>query len=164
MYYKGIVRDTNFGRFTLPDVDELEISINSYFFIGDESFSDTFDVSLDEDGVFTGELVLPEDMALGDYSFNITGDYWLSTRTFTVAEYRTPEFEVTATPEQAELMRGQATSVEVNATYLFGGSAAGLPVDWNVFETEYIPQFDLNPPYVFGDQGQINYGGWCLRE
>ena len=157
VYFKGIVRDPNFGRYSLPDVAELEISVNPNFFLGEESFSDTFTVTLDEDGVFTGEFVLPEDLGLGNYSFNLTGDFWLSSRSFTVAEYRVPEFQVTVTPQQTEVLRGQPTQVVVNATYLFGGSADGLPVNWSIRQTEYMPSFDAYPGYAFGDTADFNY-------
>ncbi len=159
VYYKGIVRTPNFGRYLLPDIEELEISVNPNFFYGEkaDTFSQTLTVTVDKDGVFTGELVLPEDMPLGSYSFNLTGNYWLSSRPFTVAEYRAPEFQVTVTPEQAELLRGQATNVNVDAAYLFGGSAAGLPVAWNAIESEYVPSFETAPGYVFGDAAQFNY-------
>jgi len=158
VYFKGIVRDTNFGRYLLPDVEELQLNINPNFFFGEnEVFSEVFDVTLDEDGVFTGEYTLPDDVPLGSYSFNITGDYWLSSRSFTVAEYRAPEFQVTITPEVTEALRGEAVNVEVLATYLFGGSAAGLPVNWNISATEFVPTFEINPPYTFGDAGDFNY-------
>ena len=157
VYFKGIVRDTDFGRYNLPDVKSLEITVSPNFYFGEESFSETFDVTLDEDGVFSGEFVINDDMALGTYSFNVTGDYWLSSRSFTVAEYRAPEFLVTVTPEQAELLRGESTNVNVNATYLFGGSAGGLPVSWNINRADFTPVFDAHPTYAFGDQGDFNY-------
>ncbi|MBP6016229.1 MAG: Ig-like domain-containing protein [Candidatus Promineofilum sp.] len=157
VYFKGIVRDTDFGRYALPDVESLEISVNPSFVFGEESFSDTFDVTLDEDGVFSGEFVINDDMGLGTYSFNVTGDYWLSSRSFTVAEYRAPQFLVTVTPDRAELLRGETTQVTVNATYLFGGSAGGLPVNWNINRIEFAPVFEAHPTYAFGDQGDFNY-------
>ncbi len=158
VYYKAIVRDTNFGRYTVPsEVTGLEITVNPNFFMGEEAYSETFNVTLDEDGVFHGEFVLPEDMPLGTYSFNITGDFWLSSRSFTVAEYRAPEFQVTVTPEQEEVLRGQATNVTVNASYLFGGSAAGLPVNWSIRQTEFMPTFEAYPAFAFGDTADFNY-------
>jgi len=159
VYYKGIVRTPQFGRYVLPDVEELELSVNPNFFFGEdaETFSETFTVTLDADGVFHGELVLPDDMPLGSYSFNLTGDFWLSSRTFTVAEYRAPEFQVTTTSDRAELLRGEATNVTIEAAYLFGGSAAGLPVNWNIYESEFVPTVESAPGYVFGDQAQFIY-------
>ena len=157
VYFKGIVRDTHFGRYALPDVESLEISVSPNFFFGEDSFSETFDVTLDEDGVFSGEFVTNDDMPPGTYSFNITGDYWLSSRSFTVADYRAPEFLVSVTPADGELLRGQATTVTVNATYLFGGSAGGLPVNWNINRVEFAPVFEAYPTYAFGDQGGFNY-------
>ena len=159
VYYKGIVRVPSFGRYLLPDIEELEVSVNPNFFFGEDvdTFSETFTVTVDEDGVFNGELTLPDDMPLGSYSFNLTGNFWLSSRPFTVAEYRAPEFQVTVTPEQADVLRGQATNVNVDVAYLFGGSAAGLPVNWNVIESEYVPSFESAPAYAFGDTGDFNY-------
>ena len=158
VYFKGIVRDTGFGRFSLPDISELAVSVNPNFFVGEEVFSQTFNVTVDEDGVFTGELSLPDDMPLGDYAFNLGGgDFWLSSRSFSVAEYRTPEFQVTVTPESDETLRGEPLDVTVNATYFFGGSAAGLPVNWTVNESLFVPAFDTNPQYTFGDQADFEY-------
>ncbi len=95
VYYKGVVRDPNFGRYNLPDVDEMELNLGPAFYYGEETFTDVFPVTVDADGVFTGEYQLPEDLQLGTWSFYLTGDYWQSTRNFTVAEYRRPEFLVT---------------------------------------------------------------------
>ena len=142
---------------TVPLSELVQDDTNFFFGEGGDTFSETFTVALDTDGVFTGELVLPDDMPLGTYSFNLTGDFWLSSRIFTVAEYRAPEFQVTVTPEQPEALRGTATEVTVEAAYLFGGSAAGLPVNWNIFESEYIPTPESAPGYAFGDQAQFIY-------
>ena len=77
VYYKGIVRVPSFGRYLLPDIEELEVSVNPNFFFGEDvdTFSETFTVTVDEDGVFNGELTLPDDMPLGSYSFNLTGNF-----------------------------------------------------------------------------------------
>ncbi|MEZ4515816.1 MAG: MG2 domain-containing protein [Chloroflexota bacterium] len=158
VYFKGVVRDTNFGRYTIPtEVTELELNLNPAFYYGEEQFSDTMTVALDGDGVFTGEYQLPDDMQLGTWSFSLTGDYWLSTRNFTVAEYRRPEFLVTTTADPAETVRGEPASVAVNGTYLFGAPAGGLPVNWTAYETTYYPTIETIPPFAFGDQGGYFY-------
>jgi alpha-2-macroglobulin len=158
VYYKGIVRETNFGRYTLPSVEQLELYVGPNMFMGDSAYSEEFTVTLDADGVFSGELVLPDDLPLGEYSFSFPGrEMWNSGRPFTVAEYRAPEFEVTVTPDTDEALRGTAVSVTVEADYLFGGSAAGLPVNWTVNQTRYDPLFDTTPGYVFGDQAGFFY-------
>jgi alpha-2-macroglobulin len=158
VYYKGIVRETNFGRYTISAVEQLDLYVGPNSFMGESYYSDEFTVTLDADGVFSGELVLPADMPLGEYSFSFPGrDMWTSTRAFTVAEYRAPEFEVTVTPDAGEVLRGTATNVTVQAEYLFGGSASGLPVHWNVNEARYDPVFANIPGYVFGDQAGFFY-------
>lgn len=159
VYYKGIVRNTNFGRYTLPTIDELTLAVNPNFYLGEDTYSEEFTVTLDDDGVFYGELVLPDEIPLGEYAFNVTGNdfSWMSSRPFTVAEYRAPEFEVTVTPAVEELLRGESASVTVAADYLFGGAAAGLPVSWTATDTAFVPTFETAPGYVFGDQAQYFY-------
>ncbi len=60
-------------------------------------------------------------------------------RSFTVAEYRKPEFQVTLVPEKEEALRGEAVDVTLEATYFFGGSAADLDVNWTIYEETYRP-------------------------
>jgi uncharacterized protein YfaS (alpha-2-macroglobulin family) len=157
LYFKGIVRDPNFGRFALPEVTELELNINPAFYYGEATFSTVIPVTVDEEGIFTGEFQIPADMQLGTWSFTLTGDFWQSSRNFTVAEYRRPEFLVSVTPSPAETVRGDAAAVEVNAAYLFGAPAGGLPVNWTVYEQEYFPTIKTTPPYIFGDQAGFFY-------
>jgi uncharacterized protein YfaS (alpha-2-macroglobulin family) len=157
VYYKGIVRTPDFGRYALPDVDELELNINPYFYAGDQPFTDAFPVTVDSDGVFTGEYQLPDDMQVGPWSFSLTGEFWQSTRNFTVADYRRPEFLVTVTADPAETVRGETAEVTVNATYLFDAPAGNLPVSWTIYQQPHYPTIETIPPFVFGDQGGFNY-------
>lgn len=159
VYYKGIVRETNFGRYEIPaDVQELVLSVTPNFYMGESSFSQEFTVTLDEDGVFYGEFLIPEDITLGSYSFSFSGrDMWNSSRPFTIAEYRAPEYQVTVTPATEDALRGTPVDVTVLAEYLFGGSAAGLPVNWTINETRFDPTFETAPGYVFGDTADYNY-------
>lgn len=159
VYYKGIVRETNFGRYAVPtEVTELVLSVSPNFYMGESTFTEEFTVTLDEEGVFYGEFLIPDDIPLGEYAFSFVGrDMWNSTRTFTIAEYRAPEFQVTVTPATEDALRGTPVDVTVQAEYLFGGSAAGLPVNWTVNETRFDPSFETAPGYVFGDQADFNY-------
>jgi uncharacterized protein YfaS (alpha-2-macroglobulin family) len=159
IYYKGIVRETNFGRYTVPaGIEQLELSVSPNFYMGESGFTEEFTVTLDEDGVFHGEFIVPTDIPLGEYSFSFIGrDMWNSTRPFTVAEYRAPEYQVTVNPDRSEALRGTPVNVTVLAEYLFGGSAAGLPVNWTINQTRFDPTFESAPGFVFGDQAEFVY-------
>jgi uncharacterized protein YfaS (alpha-2-macroglobulin family) len=87
-----------------------------------------FTTSVDENGEFDGEYVIPEDAPLGTYALNFDADDIQGSRHFTVAEYRKPEFQVTVTPEQDEVVRGGQVDVLGEASYFFAGAATDLPV------------------------------------
>ncbi len=157
VYFKGIMRESDFGRYSLPEEQTLEITIspNTYFAEG-EILEDTVSVAVNAEGIFSGEYTLPEEMLLGSYSLSLRDeniDVW---RTFTVAEYRKPEFQVTLVPEKAEALRGEAVDVILEATYFFGGSAADLEVNWTIYEDIYQPDVS-EPGYTFGDQADFYY-------
>jgi alpha-2-macroglobulin len=152
--FKGIVRDTDYGRYPLPTIQSVAMSMMYLNDYSDVRFSLT--LALNENGEFEGEYVIPEDAALGTYSLmaNMRGP--TAERTFTVAEYRAPEFQVLVTPDEAELLRGQATNVTVEATYFFGGSASDLKVNWTVYAQDYHLPWD-GPYYSFGDRADFFY-------
>ncbi len=158
VFYKGIVRETMFGRYTLPQSDEVDLTLSRAFYIDGEPFEENFTHTLDEDGVFYGEYIIPEDAVLGTYDIYLVGENaWNSSRQFTIAEYRAPEFLITMTATPTETVRGDTASALLDAEYLFGGSAGGLSVGWNAQDSLYIPTFPTLDEYVFGDQAGLYY-------
>jgi uncharacterized protein YfaS (alpha-2-macroglobulin family) len=158
VYYKGIVRDAHFGRYTLPVSETMEVNVAPLFFTEEGgSLQETFEVTLDEDGVFFGEYAIPQEVRLGNYQFFVNTPNGQSYRQFTVAEYRAPEFLVTVAPETADALRGEAVNVAVDVTLFAGGSAANLDVQWNVYEDALRPDGELPPRFSFGDQADFFY-------
>ena len=157
VYFKGIVRDSNFGRYTLPEEQSLQLSLGplSYFENGG-GLEDSIPVTVNAEGIFSGEYTLPEDMQLGSYSLFVRDETMDLSRSFTVAEYRKPEFQVTLIPAKEETLRGDPVNVTLEATYFFGGTAANLPVNWTVYEEPYTPDVP-GPYYAFGDQADFYY-------
>ncbi|MCB8937108.1 MAG: Ig-like domain-containing protein [Ardenticatenaceae bacterium] len=156
IYFKGIVRETNYGRYNPPTVTELDLRLGSQNFFGGEPFERNLPVTVGPDGTFSGEYQIPADINLGSYQLYVQMPDVEAFRQFTVAEYRAPEFLVEMTPAEPEQLRGESVSVTVSAEYLFGGSATDLPVDWTVYEQAYQPSFD-GPFYSFGDGGGFLY-------
>ncbi|MCB9420546.1 MAG: Ig-like domain-containing protein [Ardenticatenaceae bacterium] len=156
IYYKGIVRDAQYGRYNPPSVKELEMDINTANYFNETGLSDSINVTVDPDGTFSGEYVIPEDVALGTYQFLIPNLNYEAFRQFTIAEYRAPEFLINISPSQPELLRGESVDVTLEATYFFGGPATDLNVNYTIYEESYQPEID-GPFYYFGDSGDFYY-------
>ncbi|MCP4360504.1 MAG: hypothetical protein GY796_21050 [Chloroflexi bacterium] len=158
MYYKGIVRRANYGRYELTSPLDVNLIIRFNSFSGEDSFEQRVTATVRPDGTFNGEFLLPEDVPLGSYQIVLESplvDY-TAARNFTVAEYRRPEFLVSLTPEKTDAVRGETVDVILQAEYFFGGSAADLPVTWNISEEPYYPNFP-GPYYCWSDCGNFYY-------
>lgn len=156
VHFKGIVRDSNYGRYALPTPTHVNVTLSPAFYFEGQSLSENFDFDLSPDGTFTGEYTLPENIALGTYQFSLDNQDYTTIRSFTVAEYRKPEFLVGLTPAKTDALRGEPVDVTLEASYFFGGPAAALTVTWSVYEDTYY--LDIPGPYYsFGDNGSFFY-------
>ncbi len=156
IYYKGIVRDANYGRYFLPGPKNVRVDLAPAFYFEENSLNESLNFSLNPDGTFDGSYVLPDDVPLGTYQFSMRDQNYDTARQFTVAEYRRPEFLVGVTPSQTEALRGEEVEVTVEASYFFGGPAADLTVNWSISEQSYF----LNVPgpyYSYGDNANFFY-------
>jgi uncharacterized protein YfaS (alpha-2-macroglobulin family) len=152
VHFKGILRDTDYGRYPLPS--ESTVTVGLDFLSAFEQLSWELEVTADANGEFSGEYQIPEDAGLGNYRLYLTDrDVW-NERTFTVAEYRRPEFQVTATAEREEALRGETVDVVIEASYFFGGAAADLEAFWTIYEDSYVLPWD-GPYYSFGDSARF---------
>ncbi len=156
VYFKGIVRESDFGRYALPEEQTLELTISPNFYIEEGALEDKISVTVNAEGIFSGEYQLPQEMQLGSYNFYIYDEEIELSRTFTVAEYRKPEFQILMAPDKEEALRGETVDVALEATYFFGGSAADLPVNWSLYEQTYQPDVP-GPYYSFSDQADFFY-------
>jgi uncharacterized protein YfaS (alpha-2-macroglobulin family) len=156
IYYKGIVRESNYGRYALPSLQTVQINVAPYSTFFENALEETFTVQVASDGTFTGEYTIPEDASLGSYQFGIFSEGTNAFRPFTIAEYRAPEFLVSVSTDQVEALRGETVAVTVEASYFFGGPAADLPVNWNVYASPFRPDVP-GPYYEFGDGGNFYY-------
>jgi alpha-2-macroglobulin len=154
VHFRGIVRDTNYGRYPLPTDQEISLGLRSLNTYEDTPF--TFDATLDADGEFSGEYAIPQDASLGNYEFFFTAGDIHNSRSFTVAEYRAPEFQVTATSADDALLRGESTEVVIEASYFFGGPATDLSVSYTIYEDDFRLPWE-GRYYSFGDDGDYFY-------
>lgn len=156
VFYRGIVRANRYGRYAPAEPRPLTLQINVEYYYEGQPFSEQITVRPDAEGEFSGEFELPADAQLGLYHMTFAGDDVAAWRTFTVAQYRAPEFLVTVTAAQPEALRGTTVDVVVEAGYFFGGPATDLEVNWTVYEQEYqLPWQGTH--YSFGDRGDFFY-------
>lgn len=152
VHFRGIVRDTNYGRYPFPTATSVALKIN--YLREFETVDYEFAADLDDNGEFSGQYVIPEDAGLGDYRLFFADQQMEGDRIFSVAEYRAPEFQVTMEVSEKQALRGEAVDVVVQATYFFGGAASGLPVEWFVETESYRLPWE-GPYFSFGDSASF---------
>jgi uncharacterized protein YfaS (alpha-2-macroglobulin family) len=148
VYFKGVVRQDNDGRYRLPQFSRLPVVINDA--AGNEIYRQSLPLS--DVGTFHGEITLSEEAALGLYSVNVAyaTDESPAYGNFRVAEYRKPEFKVSVTPAITQPLHGEIITVTVQADYYFGAPLAGAEVEWRMYSDDY--QFSLpNEWYSFSE-------------
>lgn len=160
VHYRGIVRDPNYARYGMPTRQSATVRVEQVTSFEPAQQLAEVQLTLDEFGAFSGEYIIPEDASLGRYQLHmpISGPNMMS-RSFMVAEYRRPEFQVTVTPEMTQTVRGEAVDVTVEARYFFGAPASDLALEWLVRELPYRLPWSGPPYYRFTDEDVFYYFG-----
>ena len=148
--FKGIVRQNDDLKYSLLPWDSVDVEINSY----DETVYHEV-LPLSKFGTFDGEILLDENAALGYYSIVVrphAGEDGIGGVGFSVAEYRKPEFLVTASADPEQVLAGNEFNVTVQADYFSGGGVANADVSWAMSAVDYTfqPSGDLSR-YTFTD-------------
>ena len=151
VFYKGVVRRDDDARYRIPEADPgVGLSIR------DPQYNEltSSPVTLNDLGTFAGEFVIPDDAPTGVYSLQVGGgvlDSFFAGTTFTVAEFRVPEFRVEVATPRADYIDGDAIDVEAAASFFFGGPLAGAPVDWAVLSSATSIRVEAYGRYSFAD-------------
>lgn len=156
VYYRGVVRLKDDVTYSAPDFTTLPVQI----FDPENNLLSETTVTLTAAGTFSGQFDIDPDAALGYYRIDalLPGEdpeaYWfnLGAVNFGVAEYRLPEFEVTVTPQEAEVAAGDTITAVVDARYYFGGAVSGATVQYGVIaEAYYFDAYRGPGRYSFTD-------------
>jgi hypothetical protein len=85
-------------------------------------------LTTDRFGIVQYDWKTTEKMSVGDYdaTFNVndSAEGWAGMQRVRIQRYELPEFSVSATPDRAYYMDGQAPQVQIHAGYLFGKPVA----------------------------------------
>ncbi|MDQ7024022.1 MAG: Ig-like domain-containing protein [Anaerolineae bacterium] len=158
VYFRGIARSKDDVSYTPPDNETILVTIRDDS--GDTIFSENLPLS--EYGTFSGQIDLADDAGLGYYYVNASlegrsrYDSPSGGVSFTVAEYRLPEFQVDVTAEPSEVVQGDMVRMTVDSTYFFGGSVSNATIDYTVIATNYNFRYTGDGYYDFVD---YNYDG-----
>nr|HEX4318747.1 alpha-2-macroglobulin family protein [Kofleriaceae bacterium] len=109
--------------------------------------------TVDAVGGFDARFAIPKTPHLGSaiVAFTATGRLAGSWQhVLQIQEFRTPEFEVTASPSQGPFVIGGSGEITVHAKYYSGGPLGGAPAQWvvNAAPTTFTPP--NRDDYVFG--------------
>jgi|GEM_PF-2535415 len=89
-------------------------------------------------------------------------DGWSVYGSFTVAEYRAPEFKVDLATMKPWALSGQALPIDVAASYFFGAPLSGATARWSLSRRP----FDFRPPgyedYSFSDHEAVPEYEWLV--
>ncbi|MCL7451450.1 MAG: Ig-like domain-containing protein [Anaerolineae bacterium] len=141
VYFKGIVRADDDAQYRLPEeIDALQVHVNDAQ--GKELYRKVLNLS--DMGTFYDQLVLDGEATLGDYFLEVQDpEHELYAGTsFRVAEYKSPEFQVSVTTARDAYLNGESINTTAEATYYFGGPVAGADVHWSVLSNDYYFQYD----------------------
>ena len=126
--FKGVLRDEDDASYSVPGPGtEVTISIR------DSRYNRIHETTteLDELGTVSGEVALSANAPTGRYQVSLAGSAGgRVTASFTVAEFRAPEFRVEVEAGDAEYVSGGNIGTEARADFYFGGAVRDAAVTW----------------------------------
>jgi len=151
VFFKGIIRQNDDLRYSLPKESQVYVSIERF---GERVFGDFMPLS--KLGSFDGSFKLAEDAGLGSYDVYVrksaAGDSF-GYLSFRVAEYHKPEFEVLASSDKSNALAGERVTFSLDAKYYSGGNAGNAKAEWFLEATPYYFQASQ-------DYWQFNFYDW----
>lgn len=115
----------------------------------------------DEFGSFSFPAELPQSASEGAWSISSELAGTSGWQTFRVEDYRSPEYEVGVTRQEAYAIQDAETAFTVEARYLSGGSPGGADVSWVVLSEPYSP-WAWRSEFGFYTDTSGTYGGTVI--
>lgn len=156
--FRGIVRKFADDKYNVPHGQvrvEVHDRRNTLVYSGD--------LTLSRFGTFHSQFNLPEFAATGNYEIICKYGGQEESVSFSVAEYRKPEFTVSVEPAKKRYIRGDVVKVKIHADYFFGAPVVGATVQYSVSRSDYWMSPESQEDYGNGgdDEGEYqDYGGY----
>jgi uncharacterized protein YfaS (alpha-2-macroglobulin family) len=148
VYLRGIVRLQDDVTFNVPQNEPIQITILDPE--GREVYRQT--LTLNEYGAFSAQYVLPQETPLGSYSVRTRFRSQEGFLSFTVAEFRPPEFLTTVKAAEERYADSDLIAATIEAKFLFGGGVSGAAVQWKVVADAGFFGSPRDPRLLFGDE------------
>lgn len=137
---KAIVRSKSGDELRIPEDHDVRIAVNNSE--GKPVLTRT--ARLSDFGTLSTELKLPESAPTGSYSVEIkqagnaeSGHSIYGT--FTVDEYRKPEYEVKLAPASPRIIQATSQRITLEARYYYGEPVRAGSIEWHVYRTRWFP-------------------------
>ena len=171
VHFKSIVRAESMSGYQIPKNRELRLELHdpqSYQTVWQQT------ATLSDLGTAHWDYAIPADANLGSYYLSMQmGERYVEGTSFSVEDYKKPEYQVKVTAQTPRVLEGQPIKATIDARYYFGEPVANAKVKWVVHTSTYWPmgraegddgagggQQGENPDAEAGD----NYGGEQERE
>lgn len=162
VYFRGAVRDKDDTTYTIPAGDTVYVTIDANW--GSQRLWEG-DLALTEFGTFDGEIDLPEDVALGEgyIQVQLQGRH-IASGSFSIAEFRVPEYKVEVTPDYSTIVQGDPVRAAITASYYFGGGVSNAQMTWNAFGESAWFNYTGPGRYNFSDDTQERFSWHHIRD
>lgn len=103
-------------------------------------------------GTVSGSFDIPSEAAPGPYTLVLTRGSEKAYSTFTVAEYRKPEYKADVRPAEKRYLAGEELVFHVESSYFFGAPVQQAQI-------QYVVRRSMLPFWGFSDNDRSFYGG-----
>lgn len=153
VFFKGILRVNDDLHYSLPPQKQVHVVVEQW---GNKIFAE--DVPVNEQGSFSGTVKLSQDVSLGYYTIYAyrsadPSEGPISSVSFSVAEYKKPEFEVSVAPDKEAILAGGSVNFGLDAEYYSGGLLKNAHTDWFIESSNFY--FTPSSKY-----SQYNFMDW----
>ncbi len=164
VHFKTILRAQTPSGYVIPHGEDLQLELRD-----PQTYESiwTQKIKLSDMGTAHWEYVVPRDAHLGMYSLSMQmGDRYVEGVSFSVQEYKKPEYSVKVTAQTPRVLQGQPIKATIDARYYFGEPVGNAKVKWVVHTSTYWPtgRYEVEDQADAGGEGgdaeaDEDYGG-----
>ena len=137
VHFKSIIRAQTPSGYIIPQNRDLRLEMRDprdYKTIWQQT------VKLSDMGTAEWNYVIPADANLGFYYLSMQmGERYVEGTSFSVEDYKKPEYQVKVTAQTPRVLQGQPIKATIDARYYFGEPVANAKVTWVVHTSTYWP-------------------------
>ncbi len=130
LFWKLFARRGGDGGYAVPERTRVTLALN-----GPERSLELPSATLAETGSATGEIAIPADAPLGEWTLTASTATTNTSATFGVQDYRKPEYKVEVTADREVVLNGDDVRFKLAADYFFGAPVVGATVRYTLFES-----------------------------